>query len=437
MESEISAINILHISALPVWPLEGKGGMPSLRETLHGHVRHGHSVLLVLPRYNVLGDRAYPISIKDHEGFETHLVPCSWAPFLASVRRAARKLGGGNELPYPIRWFLNLTLCFLLTTSFIIAIKELHHSRKREFDLVYAHNQYAALAGWLTGKILRIPNVSRLYGTFLADLIKKPLVWLRYPVASAGFLIPHSLLICANDGTRGAEVAKKLGIDMCRFRFWQNGVDFPEQPPKITRKELLKPHAETGLRKDSCWVISCSRLSYWKHIDRILHALAYARSAGCDCQLLVAGAGPEKFRLANLVQRLNIANNVIWLGTVEHKHIWELMNVADVFMITNDVTNRCNPLFEAICAGLPVISVYDPSTNDILKNGENALLANKDDRKGLGENLLRICSDADLSAKLRYAQQASASNFLSWAKRMDKEVRELEKLVSETSCNRK
>jgi len=32
-------MRFLHISPLPVWPMEGKGGMPSLRETLRGHVR--------------------------------------------------------------------------------------------------------------------------------------------------------------------------------------------------------------------------------------------------------------------------------------------------------------------------------------------------------------------------------------------------------------
>jgi len=32
-------MRILEISALPVWSMDGKGGMPSLRETLRGHAR--------------------------------------------------------------------------------------------------------------------------------------------------------------------------------------------------------------------------------------------------------------------------------------------------------------------------------------------------------------------------------------------------------------
>ena len=44
-------------------------------------------------------------------------------------------------------------------------------------------------------------------------------------------------------------------------------------------------------------------------------------------------------------------------------------------MITNDVTNRCNPLYEAAWAGLPIISIYDESTKDLLKHRDNALLS--------------------------------------------------------------
>lgn len=422
-------MKFLHISALPVWPLEGKGGMPSLRETLRGHVRGGHEVVLALPKFNIIGDYANPVTVRDDEGYEVVMVPCRWAPGLAMARRFARRLGGGKEMPYLLRWVLNLVLCLFLTLSLTLTALRLCFIEKRRFGLVYAHNQYSSLAGWVIGKLFRAPNVTRLYGTFLADLIKKPFVWLRYPVATAGFLIPHSLLICANDGTRGDEVAEKLKIDISKFRFWQNGVDLPTHPPSTTRTDILERYPDHGLKADSQWILSCSRLSYWKRIDRMMHALKYACEKGCNCQLLVAGNGPERERLSDLSIELEVANRVIWLGAVQHDQIWELMNVADVFMITNDVTNRCNPLFEAMCAGLPVVSVEDPSIADLLKHENNALLADKQDMSRLGANLLQVCSDASLAARLCSTQQVNAAEFWSWTERMEIEVRELEKLA--------
>ncbi len=49
-------MHILHLSALPVWSLDGKGGMPSLQETLRGHVSGGHHVMLILPKFNLFKD---------------------------------------------------------------------------------------------------------------------------------------------------------------------------------------------------------------------------------------------------------------------------------------------------------------------------------------------------------------------------------------------
>jgi 1,2-diacylglycerol 3-alpha-glucosyltransferase len=94
----------------------------------------------------------------------------------------------------------------------------------------------------------------------------------------------------------------------------------------------------------------------------MLYALKVCRDKKANCQLLIAGDGPEKKTLEKLSETLGLSNDVIWLGSVDHDDIWALMNLADVFMITHDVTNRCNPLCEASWAGLPVVSVIDPST---------------------------------------------------------------------------
>ena len=94
-----------------------------------------------------------------------------------------------------------------------------------------------------------------------------------------------------------------------------------------------------------------------------------------------------------------------------------------------DVTNRCNPLFEAICAELPVVSVNDPSTADLLVHEDNALLADADDVEALGRSIFRICQDTELAASMSRAQRERAGQLWSWRERMAEEVRELEAIV--------
>ena len=423
-------IRMLHLSALPVWSMDGKGGMPSLRETLRGHVCVGHNVTCVLPRYDLFNDVPSELRLGASDGYDTCVAACTWVRPFMGIRRFARKWISGKEMPFLLNWTFSVLMCVLLTVSLLRVAWRLRWRERRRFDLVYVHNQYAALAGWLVGKLFRVPNVTRLYGTFLADLMNRPLVALRYPVAVAGYLVPHSLLIVANDGTRGDEVARRLKIDLSKFRFWQNGVDLPEKPPATTRADVAARFAAIGLRPNAKWAFTCSRLSYWKRMDRMIRALKTARDAGCDCQLVIAGAGAEEQRLREMADELHLGDNVVWLGAVEHEAIWELMHVADVFMITNDVTNRCNPLYEAICARLPVVSIIDPSTADLLQHEVNALLAAKDDAAALGQHLARLCNDNALAARLRAAQDEQVKGLWSWSERMAVEVKELEALVA-------
>jgi glycosyltransferase involved in cell wall biosynthesis len=425
-------LKILHISALPVWSMDGKGGMPSLRETLNGHSAAGHEIELILPQFDPFSDDVKHMFVPEGNQFVLHFAACRWLPHLKRLRLRARRFGGKNEVPYVFRWVLNLAM--LCGLAFSLGWKGLI-VRKNGFvpHMVYAHNQYAALPGYLLGRLWRVPNVTRLYGTFLADLMTRPLVSLRYPTAAAGYLVPSSLLICANDGTRGDEVARKFNVLDQRFRFWQNGVEPPSQPPQVTRADLVARFGPT-LRMESKWAVSCSRLSYWKRIDRMVKALSVCRDQGVDCQLVIAGDGPEKSSLTKLAQKEGVSGHIVWLGAVAHDDIWALMNNADVFMLTNDVTNRCNPLYEAAWAGLPVVSVHDPSTADLLRHRVNALLSDKDDAISLGQNLAELCRDDEQSKQLGAAQKKLSNTFWTWEERMREEVMELERLVDSSNA---
>ena len=399
-----------------------------MRETLSGHIRENCTIKVILPRYDLFSDDLSPLTIQRTGVYKVYTAPCKWLPVIKAFRNRVSRVFGRNTIPYPIRCMINISILLLLTLSLVKTGNKVCCRRKFSPDLVYSHNQYAALAGFILGKAWKVPNITRLYGTFLADLMKKPFVFLRYPTAAAGYLVPSNLLICANDGTRGDEVAEKFSIPNHRFRFWQNGIDPPSEKPATTKQDLVDRFGPK-LRIESIWAVSCSRLSNWKRIDRMLYAIDSCKRKKVDCQLIVAGDGPEKKNLEKLAIKLGIEDLVIWLGAVGHDDIWGLMNVADIFMITNDVTNRCNPLFEAAWATLPVVSVKDPSTSDLLKHKSNALLSDKDDNEELGRNLVTLCENKNLREKMKVEQEKMAESFWTWEERMKTEVTELEKVI--------
>lgn len=140
-------MKVLHISALPVWSMDGKGGMPSLRETLKGHLAAGHSIELVLPKYDPFSDNYKPLVVPEGQEFLIHFASCRWLPLLKKSRNLARKFGKGDSVPYLFRWVLNMLM--LMGLAFSLGLKALSVRRNGFLpQLVYAHNQYAAFPGF-------------------------------------------------------------------------------------------------------------------------------------------------------------------------------------------------------------------------------------------------------------------------------------------------
>lgn len=65
-----NVIHILHLSGLPVWSLEGKGSMTSLRETSLGHACAGYELTVILPKYVIFGVRMDPVQVPDDAEYD-------------------------------------------------------------------------------------------------------------------------------------------------------------------------------------------------------------------------------------------------------------------------------------------------------------------------------------------------------------------------------
>ena len=89
-------MKILHISALPVWSMAGKGGMPSLRETLRGHLAAGFEIEMVLPKYDLFSDSLEPLPINPGHEFRCHVADCRWLPAIKRMRNAIRRISGSD-----------------------------------------------------------------------------------------------------------------------------------------------------------------------------------------------------------------------------------------------------------------------------------------------------------------------------------------------------
>ena len=70
-------------------------------------------------------------------------------------------------------------------------------------------------------------------------------------------------------------------------------------------------------------------------------------------------------------------------------------------------------LLEAMSAGVPVVSSNIPPMTEFLKDGENAVLVDPADYKGLARGILEVLEDPELAARL-VANGDETARFYSW-----------------------
>ncbi|GAA4485977.1 glycosyltransferase family 4 protein [Microbacterium panaciterrae] len=133
-----------------------------------------------------------------------------------------------------------------------------------------------------------------------------------------------------------------------------NGVDAPEQPrtPAAGTDRTTAP----GLR-----ILSLSRLSAEKRIDRLIEAFARLHAAHPEATLTVAGEGPQRDELVALADRLGVP--VDFPGFVDPE---AAMAGADVIAQLSVWENCSYTLLDAVARGLRVVASDVGGNGDIV-----------------------------------------------------------------------
>ncbi len=98
------------------------------------------------------------------------------------------------------------------------------------------------------------------------------------------------------------------------------------------------------------------RLVPRKGVRYLLEALAKLLADHPETRLILAGEGPERQSLEALCGRLGLAENVTFLGHIEHTELPKLHHQASVFVLPAIREGMSNALLEAMASGLPVIT---------------------------------------------------------------------------------
>jgi len=344
---------------------------------------------------------------------------CQQTPVMDLTGTVPFGTSGGKSILGLLSW-----ISFILVGSF----KAVSLARRHKVKVVYGYEIYGAPVAWIVARLFKIPLITKFQGTIALPELERGGAWLRIPHHLLALKIPADLIIMENDGTRGKEVLRKLGVPEQRIRFWIDGVRKDMYIPQFDRRLLLD---KLGLNHDADEkiILVMSRLTKWKRVDRAIRAMPQVIRKIPNAFLVIVGDGPERGNLENLARMLGVGTHVMFIGPVPHDEVRYFFNGCDLFLSLYDHSNLCNPVLEALTCGKCIITINDGSTKDLLVNGYNAVLVNKSAlERELSETIISLLLDEGKRDRIARNARNYAQRYLqSWEERMTMEIGEVEK----------
>ncbi len=397
--------HIVMISQIPLWSMGKAVGGPAFQQTVN-RLSERFRISLVQPSLDYVGDADLPPNVTLHP-FE-HKLHGMW--------RSIPKLG----------WATDTAGWYTFQSSALPVVREL--IREQGADLVYGYEIYGTPVARKAADEFGLPMVARFQGTLMSERKNMRLSRVRFHKHVAGLKVPADLIVMTNDGTLGKDYLLEIGQPEDRIRFWMNGVD-----RSILETPVRDVRAELGIPADAPMLLTVSRLSFWKRVDRSIKLLAELKRRGSEARLVVVGTGHEEAKLRELTLAEGVADRVIFAGGVARDELASYYSTADLLLSLYDFSNLGNPVIEAMLLGRPLIAYDAGGTRDLVIDGVNGLLVSRpDDAEGMATVVEALLADPEARDALgESAAQWAANNLWTWEERIATEAAELDRLMDE------
>jgi glycosyltransferase involved in cell wall biosynthesis len=146
--------------------------------------------------------------------------------------------------------------------------------------------------------------------------------------------------------------------------------------------------------KSKCPVfLSVAGLLPNKGHHHLLRAVRLARDMGTFLRLRIGGSGPQELVLKALVAKLELEEQVHFLGHCSREQVAQEMSMADALVVSSSYETFGIVAVEALLSGRPVLSTRCGGPEDIIIEGRDGYFVEKDDPAALCAGLLRLVGE--------------------------------------------
>jgi glycosyltransferase involved in cell wall biosynthesis len=189
---------------------------------------------------------------------------------------------------------------------------------------------------------------------------------------------------------------RALGVPERRCELIENGIDTTQY---CRRESPREAKARLGIPAERLVIGAIGRLSREKGFDLLIRATDRLLAKGHDLELIIAGEGDHRERLAQLIAELARQDRVRLLGY--HPDVNTLYEAMDVFALSSLREGLPNVVLEAMAMEVPVVATRVAGVPRLIQAEETGLLVELGSADSLADSLERLLSDPELRERLR------------------------------------
>jgi len=284
-----------------------------------------------------------------------------------------------------------------------LASKLVEVVQRENLDLLHVH--YAiphATVAFMAREILKarginVPFVTTLHGTDITLVGQSPNF---SPVVEFG--------INCSDGVTA--VSKSLKADTLSNFEITRPIDVVPNFIDLERfKKVDKEHFKLAIAPGGERILThVSNFRAVKRVEDVVRIYSKICSK-IPSKLLLIGDGPERYRVEQLSQELELCDDVRFLG--KQDAIEELLAISDVFLMPSASESFGLAALEAMACQVPVVSSNAGGLPEVNVHGETGFLSEIGDVDDMAANVLKIITDDKVLAGFRERAFAQAKRF--------------------------
>lgn len=279
----------------------------------------------------------------------------------------------------------------------IKAYKQLNELlEKEDFDLIHCNSPIGGVIGRICGNKANIKKIIYTAHGFHfykgAPLINRVL----YKGVEKYLARKTDALLTMNSEDFDNSKKFKLKNDSNDFYF-VNGIGIDTSRYSNAQIDIKSKRAELGFKEDDIILIAMGDLIKRKNYQDSIKAISKCDNK--NIHFCICGNGPLEDKLKNLSRKLNVENNIHFLGY--RTDIDELLKMSDIFLFTTLQEGLPRSMMEAMASGLPVIVSDIRGNSDLLKNGEGGYLVESKNIDEITKAIENLVKDKSLRNKMK------------------------------------